>query len=244
MEIPKNLKDEIWEYCRLNDISNIDEFIIKMIRQGYTIEKFGSTPLGGNEVKEIEKIVEVIREVPVEKIIEKEIFITDDIQITELTNKLTQLEEEKKIFSTKTTEIGTIREEFSTKSTEMENIFQNEMSKKDKELDELRHSLDILRQSSQVEKIVEVIKEVPVEKIVIQEKIVEVEKESTDSNLKTKFDALQSTVQKLKLDNIEKDKQLREYEKTIEEIQKFQVERKAAFLKGSNLDDTLYSKKL
>ena len=43
---------------------------------------------------------------------------------------------------------------------------------------------------------------------------------------------------------IEKDKQLREYEKTIEEIQKFQVERKAAFLKGSNLDDTLYSKKL
>jgi len=50
MEVPKKLKDEIWEYCRLNDISNIDEFIIKMIRQGYTIEKFGSTPLGGNEV--------------------------------------------------------------------------------------------------------------------------------------------------------------------------------------------------
>ena len=37
---------------------------------------------------------------------------------------------------------------------------------------------------------------------------------------------------------------VKEYEKTIEEIQKFQVERKAAFLKGSNLDDTLYSKKL
>ena len=26
MEVPKKLKDEIWEYCRLNDISNIDEF--------------------------------------------------------------------------------------------------------------------------------------------------------------------------------------------------------------------------
>ena len=38
----------------------------------------------------------------IEKIIEKEVFITDDIQITELTNKLTQLEEEKRIFSTKT----------------------------------------------------------------------------------------------------------------------------------------------
>ena len=142
MEIPKNLKDEIWEYCRLNDISNIDEFIVKMIRQGYTIEKFGSTPLGGNEVKEIEKIVEVIREVPVEKIIEKEIFITDDIQITELTNKLTQLEEEKKIFSTKTTEIGTIREEFSTKTVEMENIFHYKLSLKDNEIEKLKSELE------------------------------------------------------------------------------------------------------
>ena len=142
MEIPKKLKDEIWEYCRLNDISNIDEFIIKMIRQGYTIEKFGSTPLGGNEVKEIEKIVEVIREVPVEKIIEKEVFITDDIQITELTNKLTQLEEEKKIFSTKTTEIGTIREEFSTKTVEMENIFHYKLSLKDNEIEKLKSELE------------------------------------------------------------------------------------------------------
>jgi len=142
MEIPKNLKDEIWEYCRLNDISNIDEFIIKMIRQGYTIEKFGSTPLGGNEVKEIEKIVEVIKEVPVEKIIEKEIFITDDIQITELTNKLTQLEEEKRIFSTKTTEIGTIRQEFSTKIKEMENIFHDKLSLKDNELEKLKSELE------------------------------------------------------------------------------------------------------
>jgi hypothetical protein len=142
MEIPKNLKDEIWEYCRLNDISNIDEFIIKMIRQGYTIEKFGSTPLGGNEVKEIEKIVEVIKEVPVEKIIEKEIFITDDIQITELTNKLTQLEEEKRIFSTKTTEIGTIRQEFSTKMKEMENIFYDKLSLKDNELEKLKSELE------------------------------------------------------------------------------------------------------
>jgi len=142
MEIPKNLKDEIWEYCRLNDISNIDEFIIKMIRQGYTIEKFGSTPLGGNEVKEIEKIVEVIKEVPVEKIIEKEIFITDDIQITELTNKLTQLEEEKRIFSTKTTEIDTIREEFSTKTVEMENIFHYKLSLKDNEIEKLKSELE------------------------------------------------------------------------------------------------------
>ena len=34
MEIPKKLKDEIWEYCRMNDIPNIDEFIIKMVQTG------------------------------------------------------------------------------------------------------------------------------------------------------------------------------------------------------------------
>jgi hypothetical protein len=142
MEVPKKLKDEIWEYCRLNDISNIDEFIIKMIRQGYSVEKFGATPLGTTEVKEVEKIVEVIREVPVEKIIEKEVFITDDIQITELTNKLSQLEEEKRIFSTKTTEIGTIREEFSTKTVEMENIFHYKLSLKDNEIEKLKSELE------------------------------------------------------------------------------------------------------
>ena len=142
MEVPKKLKDEIWEYCRLNDISNIDEFIINMIRQGYSVEKFGATPLGTTEVKEVEKIVEVIREVPVEKIIEKEVFITDDIQITELTNKLTQLEEEKRIFSTKTTEIDTIREEFSTKTVEMENIFQYKLSLKDNEIEKLKSELE------------------------------------------------------------------------------------------------------
>lgn len=118
----------------------------------------------------------------------------------------------------------------------MENIFQEEMSKKDKELDELRHSLDILRQTPPLEKVVEVIKEVPVEII----KEVVIEKESTDIGLKSKLEAIQNTVQKLKQDNIEKDKQIMEYQKTIEEIQRFQQDRKAAFLKGSNLDDTLY----
>ena len=109
MEIPKKLKDEIWEYCRLNDISNIDEFIIKMVRQGYTVEKFGSTPLGMGEIQEVEKIVEKVVEIPVEKIVEKEIYITDDEQVKNLTDKISQLnrelEEERKNFSIKTNEM-------------------------------------------------------------------------------------------------------------------------------------------
>jgi hypothetical protein len=140
----------------------------------------------------------VVKEVVVEKVVEKIIKVSDDTQVNELLLKIQQLE-------------------------------------------------------NTPPKVVEVIKEVPVDKIVIQEKIVEVVKEvpvevvkeiiiekEGDSNLKPKMDALQNTVQKLKLDNIEKDKLIKEYEKTIEDIQKFQNETKAMYLKGSNLDDKLY----
>jgi hypothetical protein len=164
-------------------------------------------------------IKDVIKEVPVDKVV----YVTDQEEMnTKIFQKEQEFEQQRKVFSTKT--------------QEMENIFQEEMSKKDKELDELRHSLDILRQTPPLEKVIEVIKEVPVEII----KEVVIEKESTDIGLKSKLEAIQNTVQKLKQDNIEKDKQIMEYQKTIEEIQKFQQDRKAAFLKGSNLDDTLY----
>jgi hypothetical protein len=127
------------------------------------------------------------------------------------------------------------RQKFSTKTTEMENIFQNSLAKKDEDLDELRRTLDEHLAKPPIEKIVEVVKEVPVE--VVREIIIEKE---GDGNLKPKLEALQSTVQKLKQDNIDKDKLIREYEKTIEDIQKFQNETKAMYLKGSNLDDKLY----
>lgn len=90
-----------------------------------------------------------------------------------------------------------------------------------------------------VEKIVEVVKEVPVEKVVEVLKEVVVEKVGV-GDLQLKIDALQNTVQKLKQDNIDKDKKIKEYEKTILEIQKYQQEKKAIFLRGSNLEDNLY----
>lgn len=102
MELPKNLKDEIWDYCRVNNISNIDEFTIKLVRQGFTVEKFGATPSTKIVEKEVEKIVEVpvekivekIIEIPVEKIVEKEVYVTDDSQTKELATKLNSVETE------------------------------------------------------------------------------------------------------------------------------------------------------
>jgi hypothetical protein len=72
------------------------------------------------------EIVEVVKEVPVDRVVEKIIYTTDNIQINELGGKIAKLEQE-----------------LSTKTSEMENIFQNKMSKKDEELDELRRNLDI-----------------------------------------------------------------------------------------------------
>jgi len=80
MEIPKNINDDIWNYCRLNNITDINGFMLKMLMQGFNIEKYGSTPTKITPPEIIEKEVikyvekEVIKEVPVEKIVEREII--------------------------------------------------------------------------------------------------------------------------------------------------------------------------
>jgi hypothetical protein len=123
--------------------------VIREIRVEIPVEVIKEVEKIVEVIREVEKIVEVvkevtvekevIKEVPVDRVVEKIIYTTDDIQINELGGKIAELEEE--IYA-KTTEIGTIRQEFSTKTEETENIFQNEISKKDEELDELRRTLD------------------------------------------------------------------------------------------------------
>ena len=98
MEIPKKVKEEIWDYCRLNDIPNIDDFILKMVSQGFTVEKYGAAPTAKERI--VEKIVEKIIEVKVDKIVEKivqvpvekEVYITDNTEIKTLADQITKLE--------------------------------------------------------------------------------------------------------------------------------------------------------
>ena len=155
----KEILGSVDSFCKLNNIDDVDSFIKNVFQEGFNIKKYGllgktlnegekDLKTGGIEEKRVE--IEVIREIrvevpvevikEVEKIVTKIEYISDKNGETELLLKIQQLEEE---ISTKTTEIGIIRQEFSTKTTEMENNFQNEMSKKDLELDELRRNLDI-----------------------------------------------------------------------------------------------------
>lgn len=132
MDLPKKIKDELYDYCRLNDILNIEEFILKMVKQGFTVEKFGGSPTIKEKivekVVEIEKLVEVKVEVPVEKIIEKEIYVADDKQVSILTEKMNENNlEYLKTFKS-----------FEEKIKKLE----GELSDKDKVIDKLKKELE------------------------------------------------------------------------------------------------------
>jgi hypothetical protein len=235
----KEIKD-IQQFCNLNKIEDIPTFLHACTWKGYEVEKFGLLGnMGGIQEKRVEievirekrveipvevikevvkieyvevpveKIVEVIKEVPVEKEVIKEIIkeipvekivtIYDNSSENELLLKVQQLESDKQIFSTKLQECDDKVQIFSTITTENENIFHYKMSKKDEELDELRRTLD------------EHLAKPPVEVVV--------EKETTDNLSKSKLDALQNTLAKVRQETLEKDRKIKELEQTIHEIQ-------------------------
>jgi predicted RNase H-like nuclease (RuvC/YqgF family) len=120
----KNNK-EIYDFCMVNGITDINKFIQDCFKQGFDLKKYGL--LGEQEkrveipvevIKEVEKIVEVTKEIPVDRVVEvikevpveKIVTIYDKIDNPELLLKIQQLE--------------------------------NEMSNKDKELDEFRRNLE------------------------------------------------------------------------------------------------------
>jgi hypothetical protein len=220
------------------NIEYVEVPVEKIVTKEVTVEKLVEVIKEVPVERVVEKIVEVTKEIPIEKVVIKEVvkevpievvvtkieYISDNTQTNELLLKIQQLESDKQLFSTKTQELEGQVQKFSTKTTEMENIFQDKMSKKEQELDRLRQELDKQLDIPPVEKIVEVV----------------VEKEITDNSLKSKLDALQNTLSKVRQETLEKDKKIRELEQTIQEIQKFQDNKQAVYLKGSNLDDKLY----
>jgi len=213
-------------FCESQEIKDIDNFIYLCFKQGFDIKKYGFLGKTDNEEEkrvevpvEVIKEIEVIKEVPIDRVVEKIIYTTDDNQINELGEKnakleiellrnseqlnelllkIQQLEEE---ISTKTTEIGTIRKEFSTKTTEMENNFQNEMSMKEVELQQLKISL-----------------------------------EENLNNEKLKL--LQQTIQNLRGELQQKNEQIKELEKINRELLNGN-QNQAYLLRGSNLNRRL-----
>lgn len=245
MEYKLNLSStenkDLISYCNLNDL-RISEVIKKSYLEGFNIERYGLLNTGGIREKQVEKevIVEKRVEIPVEVI--KEVVRVEYVEvpverIVEIIKEVPGPPVETEVIKYVDKEvIKEVKVEVPVeKIVYVRNEIDNEIvTKVETNCDEFL--LKIQELELRKPEVIEVIKEVPVE---VAKEII-IEKESTDIGLKSKLEAIQNTVQKLKQDNIEKDNKIREYEKTIEDIQKFQTDRKAAFLKGSNLDDTLY----
>ena len=249
MEIKINLSNtehkDLISYCNLNDLL-VSSVVKDSFTTGFNIERYGLLNVN-QEVKEKEVIKEVIKyveipvveekevirieyvEVPVEKVVTKEVIVE---KIVEVIKEIPSTPTEIKVIEYVDREVikEVIKEVF---VTNLDNIC-------DKPEPEIKEVI--------IEKIVEVIKEVekivevPVEKIVevpvevIKEVIVEKEVGVVD---KSKLDALQSTIQKIRGENLEKDRLIKEYEKTIQEIQEFKDGKRAVYLSGSNLNKTL-----
>lgn len=240
MEIKINLSTtehkDLLSYCNLNDLL-ISSVVKDSFTTGFNIERYGLLNVN-QETKEKEVIKEVIKyveipvvvekevikieyvEVSVEKIVDRIVNVTDDAKINELLLKIQQLEN-------RPPEIVEVVKEV-IKEVFVPNV---EIFGTKPEL-EIREVI--------VEKIVEVIKEVvkivevPVE--VVKEIIIEKE---SDGNWRFKLEALQSTIRKIRSENLEKDRLIKEYEKTIQEIQEFKDGKRAVYLSGSNLNKTL-----
>ena len=190
-------------FCKLNNIDDVDSFIKNIFQEGFNIKKYGllgktlnegekDLKMGGIEEKRVE--IEVIREIrvevpvevikEVEKIVTKIEYISDKNGETELLLKIQQLEEE---ISNKITEIGTIRKEFSTITIEMENNFQNEMSKKDLELDELRRNLDINLDDNKVKMLQQTVQNLTSEVRDLKKKNEELNKQMLEKPIESDF---------------------------------------------------------
>lgn len=255
---------ELLAYCNLNDLL-ISSVVKDSFTTGFNIERYGllnanipnktiekekvvekrvevpvevvkevvkieyiEVPLEKIVTKEIpiEKIVEVIREVPVERVVEKIVEVIKEVPVEKVVVQEVIKEVPVEFVVEKVVKVSD-----------------------DTQINELLSKIQQLE--NQPSKIVEVIKEVPVDKVVFQEKIVEVVKEVPIEVIKEiiiekevggadklKMDALQNTLMKIRQENVEKDKLIKQYEKTIQDIQNM-GDRKAVYLKGSNLDKTL-----
>jgi len=231
MEVKLNLSSEehkeLVSYCNLNDLL-ISSVVKDSFKTGFNIERYGL--LNVNQATQ-EKIVEkeVIKYVEVPKEIEKEVIKIEYVEVEKPVEKIVEIIKE---ISTPPTEVKVVEyvDREVIKEVPVEKVVEKIVNIYDNS--QINELLDKIKElESKPPQVVEVIKEVPVEKIV--EKQVGI----TDNS---KLEALQNTIAKIRKDNIEKDLKIQELEKTIEQIQKLNEDKKAVYLSGSNLENKLY----
>jgi len=166
LKLNKQIVDGVNLYCSKNNIDNLEEFIYQCFKQGYDIKKYG---LLGEPLNEGEKHLKTSG--IEEKWAEKEVIVEKRVEIPVEVIKEVIVEKE------------IIKEVEKIVEVPVEKVVTNEMSKKDEELNELRHNLDIFKQKL----------------------------DQNDSGEKLKM--LSETLQKLRKELTEKNKKIEELEK-------------------------------
>lgn len=215
MDITLNLNSKEYKdlesYCKLNNLK-VEDIVKKSYLEGFSIEKYGLLgKTGGEQEKRVE--IEVIREKRVEIPVEviKEVIKVEYVEVP------------------------------------VEKIIEKEIIV-EVPVEKVVTNVEYICDNSQTDELIKKVNDLEFEKNLLLLKVSElenkpervIEKEIVDNSLKPKLDALQNTVQKLREEILNKDRLIKEYEKTIQDIQKFQESKQAVYLKGSNLDDKLY----
>lgn len=190
---------ETLDFCKLNGIDDIREFVITCYKKGLAIERYGETPMlipkekevvvkEKEVVKEVEVPIEVIKEVPVEVIVEKEVIkeVVKEVPV----DKIVEVVKEVVVYREKPVEVIKEVEKVVEKEIPVEKIKEIEVIKEvyvtdDEQVNELGGKIAELEKknrdlSQKLTKLVTkpptiVEKEVPVEKIKIVEKEIPVE---------------------------------------------------------------------
>jgi hypothetical protein len=219
---------DILDYCKLNNIDDVELFVSQCFKQGFDIKKYGLLGKTLNEgekdlIKEVivEKLVEVpvdrIVEVPVEVIVEKEKIVEVPVEVVIEKEIIKEIPVEKVVTKVEYISDKTTEDELGGVIAELK----NEMSKKDEKLDELRRSLDIALDKPPVE----IIKEVEV--------IKEVEKPND------KVIMLQDTLQKLRSEMKDKNTEIDGLKGLIKQLESRLNPTGAVYMKGSNINENL-----
>ena len=219
---------DILDYCKLNNIDDIDLFVSQCFKQGFDIKKYGLLGKTLNEgekhlIKEVivEKLVEVpvdrVVEIPVEVIVEKEKIVEVPVEVIIEKEVIKEVPVEKVVTKVEYISDKTTEDELGGIIAELK----NEMSKKDEKLDELRRSLDIALDKPPVE----IIKEVEV--------IKEVEKPND------KVIMIQDTLQKLRSEMKDKNTEIDNLKGVIKQLESRLNPTGAVYMKGSNINENL-----
>jgi hypothetical protein len=223
LNINSKYEYDIQQYCKLNNIEDVNLFVTQCFKQGFDIKKYGFLGNSLNEgekhlinevivekrieipvevIKEVkvieyvdrEVIKEIFVEVPKEKTVTKIEYISDEKTENELLFKIQQLEQT--IFHLNE-ELVSESEEFSTKTQELTNIFQDKISKEN----------------------------------------VKEEKEVVVDNSKQKM--LESTLQNLRKELTLKNSLILELETKNKQLESNNEHQPAVYLKGSNLTEKM-----